>query len=107
MHHDACYGLRWTLAGLKPAAERRAFLPRALAAAGAAFRPLHRADRGQGQVEKLTNFSACFENDWRFCRSAFCTPTSSLQLRGHVVGKRIHHNRTAEPPATEASQGLP
>src|SRR5713101_5528049 len=107
MHHDACYGLRWTLAGLKPAAERRAFLPRALAAAGAAFRPLHRADRGQGQVEKLTNCLACCENDWRFYRSAFCTPTSSLQVRRHVVGKRLHPNRSAEVPATDGCEGLP
>src|SRR6266404_5720360 len=55
MHQRACYGLRWTPAGLQPAAERRAFLPRALAAASAAFLPLHRADRGQAQGEKINS----------------------------------------------------
>jgi hypothetical protein len=30
-------------------------------------------------VKKLTHYSACFDNDWRFRRLAFCTPTSCLQ----------------------------
>src|SRR5258706_5169681 len=46
--------------------------------------------QGNHQVEKLTHCSACFENDWRFCGSAFCTPTSSPQVRRHVAGKRVH-----------------
>ena len=29
--------------------------------------------------KKLTHYSACFDNDWRFRRLAFCTPTSCLQ----------------------------
>jgi hypothetical protein len=62
--------------------------------------------QGNHQVEKLTHCSACFENDWRFCGSAFCTPTSSPQVRRHVAGKRVHPHRSAEAPATDAYEGL-
>ena len=62
--------------------------------------------QGNHRVEKLTHCSACFENDWRFCGSAFCTPTSSPQVRRHVVGKRVHPHRSAEAPATDAYEGL-
>src|SRR5262249_7712964 len=39
-----------------------------------------------------------------FARSAFCTPTSCLQGRPHVVGKRLHP--AAEAPAADTCEGL-
>src|SRR6266511_2321762 len=37
--------------------------------------PLHRSrSKELDPVKKLTHYSACFDNDWRFRRLAFCTP---------------------------------
>jgi hypothetical protein len=39
----------------------------------------HQRQEAIQPVKKLTHYSACFDNDWRFRRLAFCTPTSCLQ----------------------------
>src|SRR5258708_19467572 len=59
--------------------------------------------QGNHQVEKLTHCSACFENDWRFCGSPFCTPTSSPQFPRLVPPKHDHPHRSPAPPPPDPS----
>src|SRR4030095_4823408 len=54
--------------------------------------PLHRSrSKELDPVKKLTHYSACFDNDWRFRRLAFCTPYSPWNDGGLLFGSDYMH----------------